>query len=254
MLDTFKPAFARNFIAASSQYLERDEAVATAVPITMACWFNSTLTATAQTLMGLFNSGDDGVYMRLKIGEVASNVSAESRSSLAGPSQSNKGNYVANTWHHAAGVWATVSSRTAYLDGAAGTAETTSITPSGLNRTGIGRLGRPSALHYMSGMIAWPAFWSVALDASDIAKLACGASPLTVKPESLLQFWDWTGAETEFGINANPWLINVNTTPVGGPGFLRTRIRRQAIARPPAGAAPTSKPFYFRHYIAGRAA
>ena len=243
MLDTFKPAFARNFIAASTQYLERDVAVATAVPITMACWFNSTLTATVQTLMWLGDKDSDVEYMRLNIGETASSVEAESRSTAAGPFQSSKGNYVANTWHHAAGVWATTTSRVAYLDGAAGAADTNAVTTLGIDRTSIGRLARASPLHYMSGLIAWPAFWGVALDASDIAKLACGASPLTVKPESLLQFWDWTGKETEFGINASPWLINVNTTPVGGPGFLRTRIRRQAIARPPVAAlGGTTKP------------
>ena len=243
MLDTFKPAFARNFIAASTQYLERDAAVATAVPITMACWLNSTLLATGQTVMWLGDKDTEVDYMRIAVGQTSGELLAESRSTSAGPNSSVKSGYTANVWHHVCGVFSAANSRTAYLNGAAGVTETTSITPTGVDRTSIGRLARATPLQYMSGLIAWPAFWGVALDASDIAKLAAGASPLTVKPESLLQFWDWTGKETEFGINASPWLINVNTTPVGGPGFLRTRIRRQAIARPPVAAlGGTTKP------------
>ena len=41
----------RSFVAASSQYLAREEAVLTTTPITMACWFNFISITASQILI-----------------------------------------------------------------------------------------------------------------------------------------------------------------------------------------------------------
>ena len=48
---------ARNFIAASNQYMSNASAVVAAMPVTMACWFRSTSTTADQRLMTISAAG-----------------------------------------------------------------------------------------------------------------------------------------------------------------------------------------------------
>ena len=101
--------------------------------------------------------------------------------------------YTINTWHHAGGVFATSTSRTAYIDGVAGSANTTSTTQAGLDNTTIGYLDIDSNFNFMSGRIAEAAIWNVVLTSDEMAVLAKGYSPLFVRPESLVGYWPLRG-------------------------------------------------------------
>lgn len=224
---TFKAPLARKFVAASSQHLSASGVPLTAVPLTMACWFNSDDVANQQTLMGIYASASTNQYTALVLrGDQAGDpISANSRSAAAGIIHGNSATgYVANRWHHACGVWASTTSRTPYLDGGGNATETTSVSPTTPNTTSIGRHADVSPDSYMSGMILLPTIWNIALSADEVMRLASGAHPLTVQPGAIVGYWDWDGSQTEFGIRAGINLTNSGSTPLTGPAFLAKRL------------------------------
>ncbi|KKK85173.1 hypothetical protein LCGC14_2775960, partial [marine sediment metagenome] len=183
---------ARLFDDASSEYLTINSTVLTATPITMACWFNSDSITAGQMLICITDTatGDHFFYMKAG-GDVASDpVRIIARDTGNGVADTSTG-YSANTWHHACGVFASTTSRSAYLDGGGKISNTTSITPSAaaLDATTIGVLRTNALAEYMSGRIAEVAIWNIALTDGEVAILALGYSPLFIHPQSLVAYW-----------------------------------------------------------------
>lgn len=95
-----------------------------------------------------------------------------------------------NRWTHIVGVSRTTTSKTIYANGV-GTEVTTSqagpsATPTQLN---IGWQGGSSPGIYFDGFIAYPAYWDVALTASDVAALIGGSYPPDIKPAGLMGYF-----------------------------------------------------------------
>lgn len=204
---------ARYYARASTEYSEAAGAPATAVPLTMACWFNSTTALYDQCLMFIGDKDADYNYFTLMAsGAVAGDpvraCAAEGEASRAATSTG----YTANTWHHACGVFSATNSRTAYIDGGSAGTNTTVREPAGCDRVSIGRAGQSTAEDYMSGMIAEAAVWSVALSAADIAQLAHGQSPLLVQAASLVAYWPLIRGD-------NDWVGGYNLTAYNTPTF-----------------------------------
>lgn len=224
ILDCYKPTFARSFIRASSHALKNASAAATVTPITMACWFNSSDITVKQTLMSLGQDIDAVQFFQLCAQGATGGdpITAEASGGVA----SSASGYSANTWHHAVAVFASSTSRFAYKDGTAGTENTTNVTPTALANTTVGYTDLSGNFNFMSGMIAWPAIWNVALTGPEVLLLARGRHPTTIRPENLVAFWDWEGRDIEHGLRAAYPLTNTGSTPVMGPGFLSQRIAR----------------------------
>ena len=87
-------------------------------------------------------------------------------------------------------MFASASSRTAYLDGTAGTENTTTVGTFDASDTySIGAWEWVGAtIRYMDGQIGEVGMWNVALTAAEILVLAAGYSPLLVRPESLVSY------------------------------------------------------------------
>ena len=167
----------------SSDYIEAASAVVTGVPLTMACWFNSDSTTVNQVLMALTNAtGAQRIFLEAN----GSLVGDPIRARVLNESATTSTGYSANTWHHAAGVFASTTSRRAYLDGVSSTEGTTTASPTGINTTSIGYILFSSARSvFMDGRIAEAAIWNVALEASEIAALAKGFRPSLIRPSNL---------------------------------------------------------------------
>lgn len=183
---------ARNFNG-STDYLQYTPQVTDVVPATVSVWFNLANTTGAKTLFAL--GGEDGTGVQevavLCVGSAfwaleqnISNVQAISSATLA-----------ATTWYHGCAVFATHSSRAAYINGAnkgtdvnfaeAGSA----ITP----RTRIGQRANATNDQKWNGYIAEIGVWNVALTDAEVAVLATGISPLAVRPASLVAYWPLIG-------------------------------------------------------------
>lgn len=182
----------------TSNYLRYASGLLTATPLTMACWAKTSVSAATQVLMSLNNSASatdrNEFLLYVRSTDAVSVVTADTAASVASASTT----ITTGAWFHAAGVFASATSRAAYFNGANKGANSTSRTPSGINQTLIGV--RNNAGSFIdpfapagAGVVAEAAIWNIALSDADIAALATGASPLLVHPESIVAYWPLIG-------------------------------------------------------------
>ena len=208
---------ARAFTAATPHYLSVAAVPVSSLPISMACWFNSTTTAANQTLMGLAVSGTQTDWSLRARGNVAGDpVTARSQVASSSVNADTSAGYTANVWHHACAVFASTTSRAAYLNGGSKGTETSSSSPSGVNRTAIGIDAFDLASAATDGRIAEAAMWNVALTDADVLSLAAGASPLLVRPEGLVAYWPLIGRTSpEIGLKSSANNLTVTGAVAG---------------------------------------
>lgn len=207
---------------ASSQYAE---AASTPLPsssntvFTLAAWYKPSSISNGTVLGCGSTSGSEYIALGMDgSGKVFIEVPAGDGLST--------GTLTSGAWSHIAGVQASATSRTGYLDGVAGTAHTSSYTPGPFNTTTIGGLMLSgSRLSFAGGDIAECAIWNVALTAAEVASLAAGFVPLLIRPASLVFYAECKGNSPE-----------------------RELIARRELTYGAAGAAPTiaSHPRVFR--------
>ena len=146
---------ARLFNDATPDWLSINTAAVTAMPLTLACWFNSNDATLTQGLVWLGDKDSDThmFYLAARGATAGDPISAFIYGVSNAEALTSTG-YSANTWHHACGVYTSATSRAAYIDGGSKGTNTTSITPSGVDRTSIGRLNRLTPSQAFSGRIA----------------------------------------------------------------------------------------------------
>lgn len=185
----------RLFDDAATQYLSYPVALVTLEPITLACMFRTNDVTTEQALI---NVGDTGVANGDRIalnfdGTGASDpIRALTRSGGIAVNSAKTGVLV-NTWHQGTAVFPAADRRVVYLDGIAGTAETTAKAPTGLDVTYLGARAAGTIAAYLSGEMAYAAIWQAALTGQDIARLAAGWHPAAVQRAGLVACWDLAG-------------------------------------------------------------
>lgn len=229
---------AKLFVAASSQQYSATAAPITALPCTIACWFRTQVpTGTTRTMVSLDTAaGSARVSLRLDGTNALVAAQADAANTLV---SGTVGTTLASTWHHGAAVFTSNTSRTAYLDGVAGSANTTSNTFTAPNSVRIGaRVATGTAGDYMGGRVAEVGVWSAALTASEIQSLASGISPLMVRPQSLVFY-----APLSSDGNPYDWVGGVALTPTNAPTNenhpLAVVYPFQPRALIPAATAPT---------------
>jgi len=89
------------------------------------------------------------------------------------------------SWHHFLAVHASATSRILYLDGVADTEDTTSCSPTGLDRLTIGTTADSTPFGYLNGRAAQCGVWNIALTEDDAVSLAAGVLPPRVRGDAL---------------------------------------------------------------------
>jgi hypothetical protein len=158
----------------------------TAVPLTMACWFNPDVVSALDYLICIADSGADTDWFSLEANGAAGDVVRARTNATTGVFASTSATFVAGTWQHAAAVFESTTSRAAYLDGGNKGTNTTSKTPSGLDRIGLACQATLTPTLFLSGLIAEAAIWDVALTDDEVAQLGLGYCPLLVRPDGLV--------------------------------------------------------------------
>lgn len=182
---------ARDFETGSSDYGENTSAVLTAMPITIAAWVKPESVSLNHYILSLgVNAGNSAFNLKIDNDDT---VRAQSTLSGASVAAATSTTVTAGTWCHAAAVFASATSRSAYLNGGGKGTNTTSNTPAGINRTTLGCRWDTSRSNFFDGLIAEAAIWSAALADDDIAALAKGVSPLLVRPEVIEAYWPLIG-------------------------------------------------------------
>ena len=170
---------AYEFTGTSSRYLSTPATTLNAPPLTIAAWCYQSSLAT-----GIIASASPatGGYVG-----IASLVGGPIRLVTPLRDVDTTTNAAAGTWNHAAGVFASIASRTAYLNGV-GNTDTVSI-GSAISSPGMlvgarrfnGALGT-----YYTGLIAEVGIWNTDLTAAEIASLADGMTCDKVRPQNLV--------------------------------------------------------------------
>jgi hypothetical protein len=178
---------AYEFASSSSQYLNTSSTPVTGTPITIAAWFYPTTNASGTICSIGATSGTNRQQLFYDAtGAGQSRVAANSVDN-SGQSESSI-NFVVtlNTWQHSVGVFTSSTERLAYHNGVAGTVNTVSRNPSGLNTITIGGRWNTTIGGLVTGRIAEVGIWSAALTAAEIASLAKGMTCDKVRPQSLV--------------------------------------------------------------------
>lgn len=171
----------------SSQYMLTSTTPVTAVPLTIACWANLPNVTTRYALMSVSDSGGDNNYFRLEAaGDVAGDPIRVSTVNTSTVTAATSTSFTASTWFHACGVFAGVASRAVYLNGGGVGTNSSSLTPTSIDRIGIGVLAKSTLANHISGSIAECAIWNIDLTAAEAASLAAGFSPRLIRPANLV--------------------------------------------------------------------
>lgn len=220
----------------SSQYLERTAAALSSYPFTMSCWFYPTaIPGGASGLMCIETNGtadhrhalayvfDEKIYANSRTTSAANAITTTTAT--------------LNAWNHACGVWASAADRRAFLNAGSKGTNTTSITPSGMDRTRIGRYD-PTPF-YLQGGIAEAAIWNVALTDAEVSELyggGIGAAPRFVRPDALVAYWrllnsdgdvDWWGQNNLTAVNSPTYM---SRPPIIYPDGIITTLPASAAA------------------------
>lgn len=166
-------------VRTSSQYAEATFNPVSGNAFTMAVWYRPSSIANG-TALGIGDTNSSAY------GALGMNGSGSAFIEVRGQNAS-AGVLTTDVWAHIAGVQTTNMQRVAYLNSVAGVANTNFGEVLGADRTTVGGLVLNGArLSFAGGDVAEAAIWDVALTALEVADLAAGALPSTVRSEALV--------------------------------------------------------------------
>ena len=214
---------ALDFNGADSESASVAAAAVTAAPLTLACWVNPDTVSGNDALVEVNDAGTNNVFLLYLAAGVINAFTSEAGSF----SQASAGTALGtNAWSHAAGVFASATSRVAYKNGVAGTEETTSRIPTTIDSV---RLGSQVGTNFMDGTLAEVGIWNVALDAGEIAALAKGFSPQLIRPASLIHYYPLIRGTVNQGGSSNTTLdrgkAGLNLTETNTPTYSDPHVR-----------------------------
>lgn len=201
---------ARNF-SGSGQY--GSVSGAPSLPITMACWVRPDDVSNEHWFMAVEDIVSGANFHYLHNRPTSGNVGAYSRQEGQSGLGAEAGALTTGVWQHVAGVWASTSSRIAYLNGVAGSEETSTRNPS-LTGEILATAWPRSAAYDYDGVMAEVAIWTAALTADEIAALAAGVSPRLIRPDSLYRYRPLLGVDSpEVDYSGNGGNVSLTGSP-----------------------------------------
>ena len=170
--------------------------IQTAFPCTLSAWvklteINSSHTNTGTThaalaIWGFTNNNFIMIGVGGTNGAFASKGSAGAETARA----SSGAGFANDVWIHLCGVFTSSTSMAIYEDGTSVGSSSTSGTPTFSSNEGMVFIGAANTVAApFAGLVAHCAMWNVALNASEIAALARGMSPVRIRPSGLKGYW-----------------------------------------------------------------
>lgn len=176
-------------LSGTSQFYHTATSPVTAVPFTLALWFNLGVDGSF-TMMGLGGTADDANDWRLSTVVTSLVLRVAWQDSVGSSVVSSTATCAVGTWSHAAMTMISTQLGNVYVDGVELVgASQTARTPASVDRIGVGcrPLLTPSTIEW-NGDIFWPAVWDVQLTAAEVGHLANGANPRTIRRKNLVFF------------------------------------------------------------------
>jgi hypothetical protein len=100
-------------------------------------------------------------------------------------------------WQSAGAVWASTTSRSVYVNGAnkVTNTQTSAVTFTDLDRTGVGVNIVGGFTELFDGRLAHPTVWKAELTDDEFAALHAGIHPTRIRPASLVAYWSLSGKD-----------------------------------------------------------
>jgi len=198
---------ARRLTAASSQSFSSLTTPITGLPLTIAAWFKPASTGANSVILCLGDSGSSTNLIELYYDATAQAMQMYDGGVQA---QSPTGINSTSTWYHVAGRASSGSLDSAkngtFGSAGAGVAQTVNAIYLGAQRFSGALSG------FCDGALAEVGLWNVALAQSEITSLSLGYSPLMIRPQNLVDYWDCIGR----GTNEIDWMGSAALTNTNG--------------------------------------
>lgn len=235
---------ARLFVRASSMRLTRDASPLSAVPFTFHAWAYP-VASNNQTIVGIQPSGDTNTEAELMIlstdkprcvqvsgGDFGSTYASEHGTSIT-----------QNAWNALGGVFVSNSSRTVWLNGVAGTANTGVASGLTLQRTGVGcrNWGSVSPDNHFDGRLCEVAIWNVALSDAEMVALSRRIPAWKIRPTAIVDYWPVYGRwSPELDLSTTAGDLTVVNSPAAADHLaISFPFRPPMVGRKAAAAAAT---------------
>lgn len=173
------------------------------VPITLAAWVQLDVTGALRTIISVGDTVNPTNDQRSNFRLESTNSSPpafNARVTLSGGSSvaATSGTFSADTWVHAAAVFASATSRFAYVNGTPGTENTSNMnknwTTNGIVIGSNWSDADATPTGRFDGFICEVGIWTAALSSEEIKSLANGANPRRIRPGNLVFYAPYYGA------------------------------------------------------------
>lgn len=181
----------------------------TAEPFSVACWVRADNDTATHSPFGLGDTAVTTTYFSIFLsGGFGDLIQVRARDGVAGAADANTSTvFSANVWHNVVGVWASSTSRAAYIDGGSKGTNTDSRSVTSTDTVSLGRVTTSTPGLYLDGKLAECGFWNVALTDAEVATLGKGFAPPCVRRASLVAYYpmvrDTTSLKDRFSATAN---------------------------------------------------
>lgn len=214
---------AHNFGGTTADWASAAVVEVTDDPFTVACWGRSESDTADQVAFGIADSAS-GNNSDFRLNFAGAAVGDPIRAFVKDSGGTNavaitSSAFTANTWHHATTVFASDTSRAAYIDGGSKGTNTDDQPTASLDVTTIGAVRREAPTSATTipfdGDIAECGVWNVELTDAEVATLAKGFAPPCVRRASLIAYYpmvrNTTTLKDSFSATANNLTLNGTT-------------------------------------------
>ncbi|NIQ10454.1 MAG: LamG domain-containing protein [candidate division Zixibacteria bacterium] len=237
----------------STQYLRNTNAVLSAIPFTMAGWWNyqGGTYGGDECIVGIrdYDIGyESGPKLLISIRDPV--TQGDVKIQYAGVTYASIINTAINSgWNHAAAVSSSSTSHYVYMNGTASTEGTNSASFGTVDTTVIGASaeGSSNLSDYFNGYLGEIGIWDAALTSAEINALAAGVSPLLVRTGSLVSYWPLIRDEDQDRVGGYDMTAYNTPTVVAHPPVIYPAQVYQSFAAAAAPPAGISIPVVMHH-------
>lgn len=175
----------------STEWLGHSNPVITAVGangFTVLCKFKPRATGVQSGLWAITDISATNHYFNINVLGASDKVRTGTRGGGTQASSDSAGTVNIGAWNTVGGVWTSITSRAAYLNGTLEAPNTTSITPTNLDTYTCGGFRISGLTGYTDGEVADFCLWNEALSEEEMDAYDAGVAPYLIRPEALVSW------------------------------------------------------------------